>query len=165
LIGLNNAGQVLLLGETASGRQGLFRGGALSLVSIAEQADDGDEAWLEGASLNEAGQVAFLSKSCGLCLFDDALGFVDVARVGDSLLGSTITDLDFRGSVAGEPGALADTGIPRVAYSFTLGDGRRGVAVWSLVPEPGSVLLVGLAMVGLGGVRVRRRNSCRRFRR
>ena len=157
VLGLNNAGQVLFAGLAEGNRPGLLLGTESSLVSIAVQAGTDGANWLEGASLNEAGQVAFLSNTCGLCLYDESLGIVEVAQISDPFLESTIVDLGFRGSIGGEPGSLTDTGIPRIAYSFALADGRQGIAVWSLVPEPGSFVLVGLAMVGFGIIWHRRR--------
>jgi len=83
-----------------------------------------------------------------------------VARAGDLLLGSSITELDLvsAGTAGRVRSGLSMNGPTRVAYRFVLADGREGIAVWSLVPEPGSAVLVCLAMLGLGGVRVRRRS-------
>ena len=46
---------------------------------------------------------------------------------GDTYLGSTVTDLDFGGSIYDDFSGLNDVG--QVAYSFRLADDRRGIAL------------------------------------
>jgi hypothetical protein len=108
-------------------------------------------------SLNNAGQVAFeafltgtsggSNDGIGIFLFDDVLGLLQAARVGDSLLGSTVTELRFGRSeiidAVGERRGLNELG--QIAYRFVLADGRQGIAIWT-IPEP-----VSLALVAIGG--------------
>jgi hypothetical protein len=158
---LNNAGQVLFLAtnmrETAGFHlddSGLFRtdGTPGSLTQIAREdqtAPDGNGVFsgFLNFALNDDGQVAFQgflrdtangsSDSIGLFFYDDSRGLQQVVRTGDSLLGSTIEVLDFRGGLG--PGADEGDGFNaagEIAYRFDLADGRSGIAVWS-PPEPG----------------------------
>jgi hypothetical protein len=73
--------------------------------------------------------------------------------------------LEFLGSDWGndELSGFNKYGPTRIAFKFTLADYREGVAVWTMVPEPGSLTLVLGAAVGLGVFRARRRfGICRR---
>jgi hypothetical protein len=186
---LNEAGQVVFragLTGTSGGddNQGIFRGDGTTLIQVAREgqtAPDGngiitfpDRLTEPIPVLNDAGHVAFAadvigtvggsSDGRGLFLFDDHTGLLQIAREGDSFLGSTITRIffgpnhfSFRAGPAHEQNGLNKTGQTRVAYSFFLANGRSGIAIWSLVPEPEAGALV-LAAVGcLGGCRRRRR--------
>jgi hypothetical protein len=100
--------------------------------------------------VNNNNQVAFASEvfgstgvegiDQGIFFYDGESGLIQVARKGSALLGSTITELKFQAaepvggilfpSVRGkEFGGLNNAG--QLAYSFTLADGRTGIAVWS----------------------------------
>jgi hypothetical protein len=182
---LNNQGQVAFSAElpdaSDGATQGIFRGDESTLTQVMRLnavAPDGNGRFssvVDVPALNEAGQVAFEARLTntsggttddrGIFLFDDTLGLIQVAREGDEFLGSVITRAglyDGRG-LQDEFFGLSQTGPTRLAYVFALADGRRGIAVWSLVPEPGSIVLVGLAVIGLGACGRRRRgHSCRR---
>jgi hypothetical protein len=94
-------------------------------------------------STNGKGEIAFvatLQNTDGGSTDDFAILFVGndlklqkVARIGDELLGSTITGFGFDGD------NLNDFG--QVAYSFWLADGRAGIALWS-IPEPPAAGLI-----------------------
>src|SRR5262249_3735287 len=101
--------------------------------------------------MNDFGQVAFGSFVGGssfndfaIFFYDDSVGLVQVARYGDSLLGSTVKSLnlatgaskaDTPGGAAGRPfSPLNNRG--EIASSFALTDGRAGVAVWTPPPSP-----------------------------
>jgi len=177
---LNNVGQVLFLTrltDTIGGGtddQGLFRGDGTSLVQIARKGQtvpggNGIIEYIWSPALNDAGQVAFVADLLGtsggsadsqvLYFFDDLLGLVKVARKGDKFLGSTIVELSFASSGSwGEEGSgFNERGPARIAYGFKLADGRGGVALWSLVPEPDSLALAALAAVGCAAIGPRRR--------
>ena len=177
---LNNANQVAFyagLTATSGGTAndtGLFRaGGAGGTITVARegQAAPGGNGTFSVLSandlaLNDAGQIIFVADLAGtaggsaddrgLFLYDDTRGLLTVAREGDALLGSTITDLRFNGSTiynGDERSGFNELG--QVAYGFTLADGRRGIALYDSTPEPGSLALLGLAGVAL----VRRRRN------
>jgi len=177
---LNNLGQVAfparLPDATDGATAGIFRGDGSSLTQIVrlnDLAPDGNGRFSNVDQipvLNDAGQVAFDARlsntaggttdDAGIFLFDDTLGLIQVAREGDALLGSVITGVGFFDGEGRQDEfiGLSQTGTTRLAFVFGLADGRRGIAVWSLVPEPGSFVLTCLAMIGLGGARVRRRS-------
>ncbi|WP_425398014.1 DUF7453 family protein [Aeoliella sp.] len=109
------------------------------------------------AAINDAGQVAFLADlkltsggdkdNQALYLYDVALGLTQLARTGEPLLGSTITGLFFLDGSGGfgddlgnERSGLNDSG--QVAYLFALADGREGIAIATIVPEPSTLLLI-----------------------
>lgn len=124
---------------------------------------DGTFSTISQAALNDLGQVAFLTSIAGSTAGGDDAGLyaampagnlVELARVGDPFLGSTITKLDFRagfGSHAidfrvsdSEENGFNNMG--EVAYRFELEDGRSGIAVARIVPEPTSVALLLIAV-------------------
>lgn len=98
-------------------------------------------------ALNNAGQVLFEGTASGTGLAGLFLGnrngaIIEVARAGQPLLGSTISELAFSPSVRREGSGLRGLNAAgQVAYYFRLADGRDGVALWS-VPEPSAVVLV-----------------------
>lgn len=168
---LNNAGQVAFQAGftgTSGGLlddAGILRGDGTTLLQIArggEAAPDGNGVFIDFGppAINDAGQIAFEASFGdtdgsddreGILFYDDSLGLLQVARVGDSFLGSTISRVFFASSdppfgwgLGDEQSGFNESGVPRVAYHFTLADGREGVAIWTL-PEPATWLLLLLA--------------------
>lgn len=98
-------------------------------------------------ALNNAGQVLFEGRLSGtgftgLYLGDRNGAITEIARGGQPLLGSTISQLAFSPSVRREGSGLRGLNAAgQVAYYFRLADGRDGVALWS-VPEPSAAILV-----------------------
>jgi hypothetical protein len=157
-VSLNNSNQVAFTANTCC-TAGIYRWdasiGALTTIVLKNQATpnrDGfiDLLWGSAASaveMNDSGQIAFISfviggnqfNDAGIFFHDDRLGLQQVARYGDSLLGSTITRLNLssgasKANIAG--GAAGRESSPinnngQVLFSFGLADGRAGVAVWS----------------------------------
>ena len=179
---MNDSGQVAFFSqlENTSGgiddNWGLYRSDGTTLVQAVrkgQQVPDGNGRFLAfqptPPALNSKGQTAFLatlaataggeSDDQGLYFVDDNLEIQQVARSGEAFLGSIITELGFvSGAFQGDEGSgFANEGLPRIAYRFLLEDGREGIAVWSLVPEPGTFALVGMAIFGVAGLRVRKR--------
>jgi hypothetical protein len=116
--------------------------------------------------LNDQGQVAFLanltntaggtSDDTAIYFFDDNLGLLQVAREGQSLLGSTIVSLRLAPGTFGEEVAGIND-ASQVAFQFGLADNREGIALWSSnIPEP-SLMVFGGALVAIGALRRRRR--------
>ncbi|WP_442484138.1 DUF7453 family protein [Aeoliella sp. SH292] len=177
---LNDAGQVsyhATIRNAASGSAnlgGIFRsddsGSAIEIVRSGEPVNGGDVILnFDSIALNNSGQTVFLGLlssrmgthvPAGLYFHDDALGLLQIARVGDSLLGSTITRLQFKGhgeSINNQQhSGLNDLG--QVAFTFDLADGRDGIAIWSppaTVPEPQSLVLVSALLLAACWVRSR----------
>ena len=123
---LESGRTVVHTGEVLPGRTNVITGGLVSY----------------NRALNERGQVAFLalldnSSRRALLLHDDAYGLVEIAKVGDSLLGSTISDLAFNatsafGHVPDERNGFNDFG--GVAFWFALSNGINGIALWGAPP-------------------------------
>jgi hypothetical protein len=134
-------------GGTSDSR-GIFSGSGGAVTQIARRGQtapngNGTFAFLSAFSspvVNDDGQVAFfvdLAGTSGGTTDDAAIFFYDpasaslsqVVRKGDSLLGSTITDFIYLGGtlLGDELGGLNNSA--QVAYSFTLADGRQGVAI------------------------------------
>ena len=175
---LNDSNQIVL-SSTLSGTSGgtsddvgiylASEGGLLPVAREGQLLPDGDGVFgeLDSPSLNEQGQVAFVGTILGsssgvfndegLFLFDEHMGLVQLARVGDELMGSTIVSLEMSSNSTYQKNlrsGLSDSG--QVAYRFALADGRQGVAVASLVPEPSSVvLLTGILLGAFGWTRRR----------
>ena len=165
---LNEMGQVAFYGEiaVATGEyiesEGIFLSDAngnvlkLATTGVAAPDDNGLLASFGNPVLNDAGQVAFTASlfdtaggirdSFGLFMYDQTLGIIQVARVGDALLGSSITELSFNSFndfyfVDPSAGRSGLNQFGQVAYSFRLADGREGVAVWA-IPEPRFLVMV-----------------------
>lgn len=172
---INNENQVafraIAIKDGGGSYDALFRWNAGALTEIAREgnpAPDGNGNLYELTqypAFNNHGQLAFLgtleetqggnTDNQGLFFFDDALGLLQVARAGDELLGSMIIYLQFSGGyLGGKRSGFNDGGD--VAFSFGLADGRYGVAVWSVVPEPGRGMILVVGSLVIGGVRVRR---------
>ena len=125
-------------------------GGAYAGFYVAEQTD-------YFVDINNAGTVVFHARlrdgGHGIFTGNDPVADKLIA-VDDVLFGQRVTAVNFR------PGGLNDLG--QLAFSYTLADGRTGVAVATPVPEPGAAAGVAAAAIGL----LRRRPrapQCRRF--
>jgi hypothetical protein len=84
-------------------------------------------------------------------VLEASAGAVPVIRAGDELFGSTVTVVGFGQGLA--------RGSDTVAFRYTLANGVSGIATASIraataVPEPGSIALI---CVGLLGARLARR--------
>ena len=114
-------------------------------------------------ALNNRGQVAFSTDDAfgdafGIFLFDDAFGLVAVVRVGDAFDGSTVADLRFSPGLQFQEEGSGLNNLGQVAYGYTLNDGRSGVAIWTLIPEPTvATVFYGLSLAALQ--RPRRRQT------
>lgn len=128
----------------------------IALFGLDAPDGNGSFSGFSSLALNEMGQLVFdasLNETSrgdaddeGLYFFDESRGLLQIAREGEMLLGSEITDLIFNEF----DNAFNDLG--QVAYRFELADGRQGVALWSVgvaVPEPSSMVLLGCVGVGL----------------
>jgi len=172
---VNSAGQVLLHATVAGTHGGRSDGSGLyridgdtttAIARVGQQAPGGGSfATLDTTNstvsnmyssvMNEEGQVAFSASvggNRGLFLYDDALGLLQIARVGDRFLGSTIRALSSTGWDEPTPSEVSFNERGQLAYNFFLADGRSGVAVWS-VPEPTAAA----ASLGLGSAWLLRR--------
>ena len=168
---LNEAGQVAFitnLQDTDGGfddNQGIYisNGGTLEQIVRADDAvpnGDGDFNFFGKLALNDQGQIAFragLEETSGssefpdaIFVYDEQLGLMEVARAGDPLLNSTISDLELADGIneRGNPASgLNNAG--QIAFRFDLEDGREGIALWT-IPEPATLGLLaigGLAML------------------
>ena len=132
---------------------GIPSGGPLALN------DDGDVAFLADIIRSDASQTVPPDGRQALFVYDDALGLVEIARTGDALLGSTISQLGLSpttGLVGDERGGLNN--LDQVAYFASLADGRN-VILLANVPEPATLTTLAIAACGLTLHRRRRRPS------
>jgi hypothetical protein len=168
---LTDSGRVAFVGELAdttggsSDNSGIFRADGAALVQIARKgqaAPDGSGGFItfmRDPDLSEAGHVVFQASTPlnqGIYLSDDSLGLIKVARTGDPLLGSSIANILATPNIGrgGTTNSIArvsldQNGQPIVAYGFRLADGRTGIALWSLVPEPGSLAIVAVGAIAI----------------
>jgi hypothetical protein len=154
-IALNEEGQVAFLasftGASGGAVLGMIRGDESSLtqvVRIGQLAPDGVSKftidggyWLGMPALNDRGQVAFYAAlsegevfETAIFLYDDEEGLIQIARKGDALFGSTLSEdfflKDFQPSVTthGKTArGLSDEG--HVVFHFGLATGAYGIAV------------------------------------
>ncbi|TWU22760.1 DUF7453 family protein [Bythopirellula polymerisocia] len=170
---LNNLGQAAFLANltnTSGGlfdNSGIFLGDGTSLTQIARAGQatpggNGNFFSFGDPAMNDAGQVVFSASSIGstinggIYLHDDSLGLIPLAQVGDPFLGSTISQVGFSsgGHFGDEQSGLNERG--QVAYTFSLLDGRSGIALWSPIPEPSSEVLLYLSAMALSIRRLKR---------
>lgn len=166
---LNGVGQAALrvfLIDTNNGTkddEGIYLGdGTSNIVQIAREgqsAPDGNGSFFrfDDPVVNDAGQVAFLGRHSGtldgsrddqaLYIYDELSGLTQVVREGDGFLGSTITGLIFQNPDFLETKRSSFNERGQIAYRFFLADGRQGIAIATLVPEPSTLLLSLLASV------------------
>ncbi|MEM7809619.1 MAG: choice-of-anchor tandem repeat NxxGxxAF-containing protein [Planctomycetota bacterium] len=151
---LNNAGQTAFRGSLvgtlggSTDNGGIFVGDGDTLFQIAREgqsapASDGSVegvfSFVSNPALNDLGQVAAYAEidtqdgdSTGeqtVLFYDPNLGLRSVARTGDRLDGSTITDLLFSAGTFTSKEGSGLNNLGQVAYAYTLADGRRGVAI------------------------------------
>jgi hypothetical protein len=105
--------------------------------------------------INNAGGIAFAGSVGGVGgIYTGTNPLTDaVVRFGDSLFGSTVTELSF-----GSDG-LNDLG--QVGFYYKLANGRSGMAIATPVPEPGSLALAVVGAVA-ACLAARRRKAFRR---
>jgi len=146
---LNDAGQVAFqatLTGTSSGNneQGIFRGSGDSLAQIArvgQVAPDGNGTFssFQGAlTLGESGQAVFRGDLTGTSggnndnrgfFTGDGMDVLQVARRGDSLAGSTVTEVNLINTGSG--GASPVNQFGQIAYRATLANGDQVVSRWT----------------------------------
>lgn len=166
---LNQVGQMAVVTQfrdTSGGsrdRSGLLRIDGDQIVQIARSGQLTPDGTLvlggmSSVAMNDGGQVSFLAnlntqfgagRGNGIFFYEDGLGLVEVARENESMLGSTIAELGFAGTMGN--GSDNDTGLAldgQLAYVFRLRDGRSGIALWT-IPEPASCILIFAGLFGL----------------
>jgi hypothetical protein len=172
----NNADQALFYGIFTGTNSGndekalvIAEPGGLTMVARAgNAAPDGNGVFSDffGYALSEGGHAAFYGTltgttggsddDAGIFLFDDALGLMQIAREGDSFLGSTIVDLGFaNGNSFNDDEYSGLNAHGQVAYYFALADGRNGVAI-ATVPGLGELIgdLNGDGFVGIADLNI-----------
>ena len=144
---LNNAGTVAFAAGV-NGRDGgvfgIYSGNGGSLKTIADLSGPfsylGDFDTYQ-PSINASGMVAFsgaLDAGGGGVFIGDGMITSEVIQAGDPLFGSIAT------GVGVFPRSLNDAG--QVAFSYTLANGTRGIAIANPVPEPSASLLLTLSL-------------------
>ena len=121
---------------------GIYKGNGGPLTTIADlsgpfSAFNGFDSF--EPSINASGTVAFsagLDAGGGGVFIGDGIVTSKVVGVGDSLFGSIVTGAGV------SPHSLNDSG--QVAFTYTLANGIRGIAIANPVPEPSPALLLAL---------------------
>lgn len=143
----------------------LFRVDESGLVQIARdgQLAPSGNGWLVMSEsslpeMNDSGQLVFnagLTSTSGgaadsgaMFFWSDETGLTELFRIGDALLGSTITGLRLP----------VINNLGQIAFGFTLSDGRQGIAIYS-IPEPTTIALVLMGVLILRGVISQRRRN------
>ena len=101
----------------------------------------------DAMTMNDAGQLAFVadlsdvengpSTGRGLYLYDTAGGLQQIARTGDAIDGSTISNVYFFGTVTPDSVQSPDTShsglnsAGQIAFAFSLANGQDRIGIWS----------------------------------
>jgi hypothetical protein len=104
-------------------------------------------------TINSSGQLAFMAELSdtvdgpaagnGLFFYDPDAGLQQIARTGDSLGGSTISNLFFWGTVSSSGNVGPDRSLSglndngEVGFSFSLANGQDGMAIFTATSVPG----------------------------
>lgn len=153
---INNKGTVAFNAGLANGSSAIFESTGGQLTTIADTNGIFKD-FKSDVALNEQGQVAFLAdlKNGTTAIYTGSdLGLKQVIAVGDPLNGSTVSQLfvSHRG--------LNDLG--QVTFDAVLANGYSQEVFRAdpiPVPEPSSIPLLGLAILGMVGYRWRRRRQ------
>ncbi len=141
LFGFNDARQVLFTASIVYGRS-LFRaeGGTVDLVLERGSAAPEGDGWVSNIipeEFNQAGQsLVFITygdsdSGFGFLFCDDALGCQSVMRVGDTLLGGTISRFIYPAKQARDNLRNTMNDLGQVAMTVVLDDGRHAVVLWT----------------------------------
>jgi hypothetical protein len=147
---INDAGTVLYSASLDNGRTGIFRYENGTTTPVVEGPAG---AFPFSPSLNNLGRMAFQARPAGGTTADAILigpnpATDTVIKAGDPLDGSTVLFLALSQT------ALNDAG--QIVFTADLADGRRGVYVFTPVPEPGAMLAVaGLGLIAAAACRRR----------
>lgn len=150
---LNDSGTVAFNAGLTTGGSSIFTSSDGNLTTIADTSGSFNS-FISDVAINEPGNVAFLADldngTTGIFTGSDS-GFNEVIAVGDTLGGSTVTQLRISRN------GLNDAG--QIAFDAVLADGTQRVfrADPIAVPESGSSALFALAILGMVGIRWRRR--------
>jgi hypothetical protein len=164
VVGLSAAGKVAFTTEFFGGSDpisGIYLADASSrsLIALEDTATPVPGKYFRtffstATTLNSAGQLAFLAELSdtvngpaagrGLFFYDPTTGLQQIARTGDTLAGSSITNIYFNGTVLNSISVQSpDTSLSglnsagKVAFGFDLANSQSGVAVWSATNIPG----------------------------
>jgi hypothetical protein len=133
-------------------KTGIFVSDGNSLTTIVEEGDEAPSGSFSGFGNPSigGGTVAFQAKFDGQSgIFLGSGGpITPVITTGDSLFGSAVTTLSF-GRFGFDPEATGN-----LAFYYQLANGRRGIAVAKLVPEPNTAALI-CWCIGALGLRIR----------
>jgi len=141
---INDTGTVAFTATFLSGVSGIFVGSGGPLTTIADTHDSFNN--FDTPSINDHGNVAFLGSLTaggeGIFTGPDPVNN-QVIATGDPLFGSTVTSFLFG------PEGYNDAG--QVAFLATLADGRIVIARAAPVPEPRTITMLGIGLLGLLG--------------
>jgi hypothetical protein len=163
LLGLSNAGQVGFWAEFFGGADplsGIYVADTSgpTLVALEDTATPVAgkffRSFFSGSSTqNNAGQLAFLAELSdtangptagrGLYFYDPVSGLTQIARTGDMLAGSTISNIFYYGTLLTQTFQSPDTSLSglnnlgQVAFAFALENGKNGIAIWTDTGLPG----------------------------
>lgn len=161
---INSAGLIAFTAGRDAGGSGVYTATNAGRFNTIALSDSPEFSAFNSAVLNNLGTVAFSASrdAGGTGIYAALTGITNpftIIRTGDTLFGSTVTDLNFYQGLAEDSNTLA--------FTYTLANGVTGIARANIsnvttAPEPASFALFTLSSlpVGVGVLRHRKRRHC-----
>jgi hypothetical protein len=155
------SGSAVAFRASYAGGAGIFLDKGTGITTVANTGDAAPSGTFSdiGSPSTNGSEVAFFG------IFEDQEGIFlgngglvrTLIKTGDMLFGSTIIDLDFSRF------GFDPDGSGNFAFGYSLADGRGGIAIGHLVPEPSSWLILSIALVLSFGQPLRTRRHIARL--